>query len=98
MTSESNPFISAVRAIGPQIAERAASYDRSGDFVADNYVLLRQQKLMSAGVPRDLGGGGASHAQLCEMLHALAGYCPSTALALSMHTHLVSAAVWRHLH
>jgi len=32
------------------------------------------------------------------MLRALAGYCPSTALALSMHTHLVAAAVWRHLH
>jgi alkylation response protein AidB-like acyl-CoA dehydrogenase len=98
MTSESNPFMNAVRAIGPQLSERAASYDRSGEFVADNYVLLREHKLFSAGIPSELGGGGASHAQLCDMLRALAGHCPSTALALSMHTHLVGAAVWRHLH
>jgi alkylation response protein AidB-like acyl-CoA dehydrogenase len=32
------------------------------------------------------------------MLRELAHFCPSTALALSMHTHLVAAAVWRHLH
>jgi alkylation response protein AidB-like acyl-CoA dehydrogenase len=98
MSSESNPLITAVRTIGPQFAERAASYDRSGEFVADNYVLLRQHKLFSAGVPREFGGGGATHGQLCEMLRVLAGYCPSTALALSMHTHLVAAAVWRQLH
>lgn len=98
MTSESNPFLNAVHAIGPQLAERAVAYDRSGEFVADNYVLLRQHKLMSAGVPREFGGGGASHAQLCDLLRVLAGYCPSTALALSMHTHLVAAAVWRHMH
>src|SRR6185436_6536807 len=99
MTSPSGEsFLNAVNAIGPQLADRAAAYDRSGEFVADNYVLLRQHKLMSAGIPRELGGGGASHADLCEMLRALAGYCPSTALALSMHTHLVAAAVWRHLH
>jgi len=83
--------------IGPVFAERAAAVDRSGDFVAENYRLLKDKKLLSAGVPKDLGGGGATHAELCEMLRALAHHCSSTALALSMHTHLVAAAVWRHL-
>src|SRR5262245_50097006 len=96
--ASSQPFVAAVHAIGPQFAERAAAHDRSGEFVAENYVLLREKKLLSAGVPRDLGGGGATYAELGEVLRALAGYCPSTALALSMHTHLVAAAVWRHLH
>lgn len=32
------------------------------------------------------------------MLRELAHYCGATALALSMHTHLVAAAVWRHRH
>jgi alkylation response protein AidB-like acyl-CoA dehydrogenase len=59
---------------------------------------MKERKLFSAGVPKDLGGGGASHAELCEMIRELAHFCPSTTLALSMHTHLVSAAVWRHLH
>jgi alkylation response protein AidB-like acyl-CoA dehydrogenase len=94
----SSAFVAVAHAIGPRLAERAAAHDRSGEFVAENYALLRENKLFSAGVPRELGGGGAAHAELCEVLRALAGYCPSTALALSMHTHLVAAAVWRHLH
>ena len=99
MTSASSqPFVAVAHALGPQLAERAAAHDRSGEFVADNYALLRENKLFSAGIPSELGGGGASYAELCDMLRALAGYCPSTALALSMHTHLVAAAVWRHLH
>ena len=32
------------------------------------------------------------------MLREIAHHCGSTALALSMHTHLVAAAVWRHNH
>lgn len=94
----SNPFVTAVREIGPALAARAAEGDHSGAFVAESYVALKERRLLSAGVPKDLGGGGASHAELCEILRELAHYCPSTALALSMHTHLVAAAVWRHLH
>jgi hypothetical protein len=32
--------------------------------VAENYVDLKQHKVFSAGVPAELGGGGASHAEL----------------------------------
>jgi alkylation response protein AidB-like acyl-CoA dehydrogenase len=98
MTDTSSPFVAAVRELGPVFAERAAASDLSGAFVADNYRALKERKLLSAGVPKDLGGGGATHTELCEMLRELAHFCPSTALALSMHTHLVAAAVWRHLH
>ena len=49
-------------------------------------------------MPAELGGGGASHAQICELLRVMAHSCPSTALALSTHQHLVAAAVGRHLH
>ena len=53
MTSAPNDqFLKAVHAIGPQLAERAAAYDRSGEFVADNYVLLRQHKLMQPSIAR----------------------------------------------
>jgi alkylation response protein AidB-like acyl-CoA dehydrogenase len=49
-------------------------------------------------VPGELGGGGATHTELCELVRELAHHCPSTALVLSMHTHLVAAAVWRWRH
>jgi alkylation response protein AidB-like acyl-CoA dehydrogenase len=92
-----SPFVSAVREIGPAFADRAAPSDQSGSFAAANYQELKARKLISAGVPKDLGGGGATHAELCDMLREMAHFCPSTALALSMHTHLLAGAVWRHL-
>lgn len=96
--TNASPFVTVVPRLGAILAERADIHDREGSFVADNYALLREHKLFSAGVPRELGGGGASHAELCQLLRELARYCGSTALALSMHTHLVAAAVWRHRH
>jgi acyl-CoA dehydrogenase len=90
-------WIAIVREIGPEFASRCAKHDQDGRFVAKNYETLRSARVMSAGIPEELGGGGASHAELCELLRELAHYCPSTALALSMHSHLVAATVWKHL-
>src|SRR5262245_6171470 len=81
--------------IGPAFAARAADFDANDAFVAENYAELRARRVLAAGVPSELGGGGASYTELCEMLRVLARYCTSTALALSMHTHLVATTVWR---
>jgi alkylation response protein AidB-like acyl-CoA dehydrogenase len=83
------------REIGPGFAARAAAFDETDTFVADNYTELTARRFFSAGVPAELGGGGASHRELCAMLRELAHHCGSTALALSMHTHLLAATVWR---
>jgi len=55
--------------------------------VAEHDAALRAAGAFSAGVPSELGGGGASHADLCAMVRELAHHCSSTALAFSMHTH-----------
>jgi len=81
--------------LGPQIAAGAATADESGAFVADNMKLLKAEGFHAAAVPVELGGGGASHAELSDMLRALAGYCGSTALAFAMHTHAVALPAWR---
>ena len=96
--SATDHWLQIVNELGPGFAERAAKNDLAGDFVAENYAELKKCRIFSALVPAALGGGGASHAQVCHMLRAMARFCPSTALAVSMHTHLVAAAVWRHLH
>src|SRR6187551_3945852 len=93
-----NRFLDIVAKLGPRFAARAAAADLEGRFVSDNYAELKEARLMSALVPSDLGGGGATHAEICHVLRELAHHCGSTALALSMHTHLVAANVWRHLH
>ncbi len=79
--------------LGPRFAARAAAHDAGDSFVAENYQALRKAKVFTALIPQDIGGGGAGHAEICAFLRGLAQHCPSTALALSMHQHLVAAAV-----
>jgi alkylation response protein AidB-like acyl-CoA dehydrogenase len=86
------------RELGPRFAARASSHDAADSFVAGNYRDLREHRVFSAGVPAELGGGGASHAELCAMVRVLGQHCGSTALALAMHTHQVAIAAWRWRH
>ena len=88
-------WVALARELGPAFAARAAEFDETDAFVAENYAELTARRVFSAGVPAELGGGGASHRELCAMLRELAQHCGSTALALSMHTHLLAATVWR---
>ncbi len=80
----------------PMLAATADQADASGEFVADQIELLRERRMMSMLVPTELGGGGASHAEACDVLRVLAHGCPATSLTFAMHTHLVAAQVWRH--
>lgn len=86
------------RRLVPLLAEGAAAADETDRFVAENYVLLKQAGLVEAGVPAELGGGGADPRALSEMLRLLARGCSATALAFSMHTHQVAVPAWRWRH
>jgi alkylation response protein AidB-like acyl-CoA dehydrogenase len=88
-------LVSVMEELGPEFAARAARHDHEDLFVAENYVALKRRCVLAAGIPAELGGGGAEHRELGEMLRVLAHYCGSTALALSMHTHQVATIVWR---
>ena len=91
-------WVATVRELGPRFAARAAAHDAHDSFVAGNYAELRERRVFSAGVPAELGGGGASHRELCDVLRTLAHSCGSTALALAMHTHILASTVWRWRH
>lgn len=86
------------RKLAKSFAERAVAYDSSDEFVAENYEQLKKAGLISAGVPAELGGGGADIRTLCEALRIIGGACGSTGLALSMHTHQVAIPAWRWRH
>lgn len=81
--------------LGPQIAARAEAADANDAFVSENMKLLKDAGFHAAAVPAELGGGGATPAELSGMLRTLAGYCGSTALAFAMHTHAVALPAWR---
>lgn len=89
-------LIEIARELGPGFAERANGHDVSGTFVAENYEQMRQHKFFSAAVPEELGGSGASHSEICAVVRELARYDGSTALAFSMHSHLLSTLIWRY--
>jgi alkylation response protein AidB-like acyl-CoA dehydrogenase len=91
-------WVAVAEELAPTFAARAAGHDADDTFVFDNYADLRERRVFSAPVPAELGGGGASHPEMCDVLRTLAHGCSSTALALSMHAHQVLIPVWRWHH
>jgi acyl-CoA dehydrogenase len=90
--------VDAAKRLAPRLAKEASDVDQNDQFVAENYALLKEAGLVEAGVPQELGGGGAGISDLAEMLRILAHGCGSTALAFSMHTHQVAIPAWRWRH
>ncbi|MGE0227225.1 MAG: acyl-CoA dehydrogenase family protein [Dehalococcoidia bacterium] len=90
-------FLDVIDEIGPGFAAGVAERDERDAFVADHYPVLKARGVISAMVPDELGGGGVRHSTMATALRRLAGYDGSTALALSMHQHLVAAQVFNHL-
>jgi alkylation response protein AidB-like acyl-CoA dehydrogenase len=90
--------VEIARELGPLFARRASEEADEDRFVVDNFATLKTAGLVEAGVPAELGGGGADVDELAAMLRALAYHCGSTALAFSMHTHQVAVPAWRWTH
>src|SRR5947209_7061882 len=84
--------------IAGEIAEAAARHDADDSFVSDGYQRLKEEGFFKALVPAELGGGGADCAEICDAIRHIAASCGATALAFSMHSHLVAAAAWRWRH
>jgi alkylation response protein AidB-like acyl-CoA dehydrogenase len=89
-------LLERANAIGPRLAEHAARHDTEGTFVTEAYDALRDAGLLEAAVPVELGGAGATIAQLTQLQRELAHHCGATALASSMHQHVVAFTAWRY--
>jgi acyl-CoA dehydrogenase len=81
--------------IATEIATPAVQHDADESFVSEGYQLLKEEGFFKALVPVELGGAGADYAEICHAIRRLAAGCGATALAFSMHSHLVAAAAWR---
>ncbi|NJM30030.1 MAG: acyl-CoA/acyl-ACP dehydrogenase, partial [Rhizobiales bacterium] len=91
-------YVAIAEKLGPDFASRAAQADETDGFVAENFELIKKSGLIEAGVPEELGGGGAGVSELSAMLRIMARHCGSTALAFAMHTHQVAIPAWRWTH
>jgi acyl-CoA dehydrogenase len=76
-------------------AAHAADVDRQSRFPAETIAAMRQAGLMSAAVPRELGGAGAGMLELGAQCAALAAGCGSSGMVLAMH-HIQVACLARH--
>ncbi len=95
-SGDSRDWIAVARHLGQEFGERASAYDEEGSFVHENYADLRDYKLFSAGIPIELGGGGASHQDICRIIREIGRHCGSTGLAYAMHSHPVALNVLKY--
>lgn len=91
-------WLDQVHKLGPDFESRVADHESHDSFVTENYAALREHGFFAAAIPEELGGGGVPHSAMCDLLRTMAQYCSATALAHSMHQHLVAAMVWRYRH
>jgi alkylation response protein AidB-like acyl-CoA dehydrogenase len=89
-----NDLDDIVQTLASGVEER----DRTGTISSEVFDTLRASGLTSILVPEECGGGGATFADTGQLLRQLARYDASTAVTVSMHTHLVAAQVWRYRH
>lgn len=74
------------RQIAVNVAAPAAdSVDRDARFPTEAMEALRDERLLGAFVPRELGGFGCSIGELAAMCEALGRGCASTAMIFAMH-------------
>jgi len=80
-------YLDLARTLAAVFAERAASYDKEGEFPHENWRDLVRSGYTAMTVPSDHGGGGAGLETLCRAQQVLAAACGSTAFAINMHVH-----------
>ena len=76
-------------------APAAADVDERGRFPSETLAALKAEGLLAALVPVELGGGGASLAEVSQGLVALGRRCASSAMVVAMH-HIQVACLVRH--
>jgi alkylation response protein AidB-like acyl-CoA dehydrogenase len=97
LTERQRELVELAGQLAGQFAKRAAEHDRDNTFPHENYDELRAAGLLRLTVPTELGGQGATLAEVLPVLERLAMGDASTALAVTMHISPLGqwATVWR---
>jgi len=88
--------VSRARRVAGEVASRfAGDVDAKARFPSETFEALKKERLLSASVPKELGGAGASMRELTEMCTVLAQSCAASGMVLAMH-HIQVACIARH--
>jgi acyl-CoA dehydrogenase len=89
--------VADIKARTKVVAETAAAHagavDRDARFPEEAIAAARSQRLLGIMVPHDLGGEGASIADVVDVCYALGQACASTAMIYAMHQTKVALVV-----
>src|SRR5689334_10511495 len=73
------------RLVAAAAAEHAAEVDRDARFPSETFAAARQHRLLSMLVPVELGGDGATLADVVDVCYMLGTACGSSAMIFAMH-------------
>lgn len=89
-------LLEAVRKVAAGVAAaQAPDVDAKARFPIETLAALREDHVLSAAVPRELGGPGCTMEQLSQLCSTLAQSCASSAMVLAMH-YIQLACIARH--
>jgi acyl-CoA dehydrogenase len=87
-------LLQSVHALGKDVLSASADeVDRDARFPHEAFAALRKARLLSAYVPREMGGLGLHIVQIAQLCEALGQYCGSTAMIFAMHQIQVACLV-----
>lgn len=81
------------RAAGKIAAKFADDVDKNARFPSEAIAALKAERLLGIMIPVELGGEGASIAQIAELCAVLGQHCSSTAMIYAMHMIKLSSMV-----
>lgn len=94
---KSGTLLERARRIAIEIARvHADDVDTQARFPREAVDALKRERLLSAAIPRELGGGGADIVELQTICEALAQQCASTGMIYAMHVIQVACIVRHH--
>ena len=86
-------IIARAKRAGAVAASFANDVDVNARFPAETVAALKSERLLSIMIPKELGGEGASAAQICEVCAILGQNCASSAMIFAMHQIKLSSLV-----
>ena len=87
-------LVSRATSIAEEVAGvHAHEVDRDARFPIEALEAMREAGLLSALVPQEFGGAGATMSQVAEMARALGAHCSSTGLVFAIHNMQVACLV-----
>ena len=84
-TADAGDLLARAKRVAAIAAEHAAAVDRDSRFPDEAIAAARAERLLGIAVPHELGGEGASTAEIIDICYTLGRACASTAMIYAMH-------------